>query len=285
MQATGNRRPPATGKALKKMKLVALLGLCLAAGAAAARCPDHAFTEPPQIKLDQRPVLIATHASSSFDAEFAAKRGVDEAVRFARDQNFQIVYLQDDREDPNFYAEDCKPDHWVYSEGGELSFNVPSSHVYLVGGHLELCLANTLNQLLDRWSAEPLRDRTVEVLMDGVYSNGKSVDETTPYFKDMERYRHIRSYGRPAGEHWGKITMLETMGVIIREAQQYQYLEGILPQWRRSVPAGYRVELRLNDGVPLVLQQGNGLRAPVLKFQFVDSAITLMAKSLFSNKL
>lgn len=267
------------------MKACVFLGLCLAAGAVVAKCPDHAFTEPQRLSLDQRPVLIATHASSSFDSNFSAKRGVDEAVRFARDQNFQIVYLQDDREDPNFYAEDCKPDHWVYSEGGEVSFAIPSNHVYLVGGHLELCLTNTLNQLLDKWSAGPLRDRTVEVLMDGVYSNGKSVDDSTPYYRDMERYMHIRSYGRPAGEHWGKISMLETMGVIIKEAQQYQYLEGILPQWRRSVPENYRVELRLNDGAPRVLQRGNGIRAPVLKFQFVDSAVTLIAKSIFSNKL
>ena len=145
--------------------------------------------------------------------------------------------------------------------------------------------ANTLNQLLDKWSKEPIGDRTVEVLMDGVYSNGRSVDESTPYFSDMMRYMRIRSYGRPTGEHWGKITMLETMGVIIKEAQQYRYLESILPQWRRSLPAGHRVELRLNDSSPYVLQQGNGARSPVLRFQFVDSAVTLIAKEFFGDRL
>ncbi len=267
------------------MKCFFAIALCIAAGSAWARCPEHAFTESRQIRLDQRPVLIATHASASFDAEYSAKRGIDEAVRFARDRNMQIVYLQDDRDDPKFYADDCKPDYWAYSEGGEIGFSIPSNHVYLVGGHLELCMANTLNQLLDKWSKEPIGDRTVEVLMDGVYSNGRSVDESTPYYSDMMRYVQIRSYGRPAGEHWGKITMLETMGVIIKEAQQYRYLESILPQWRRSLPAGYRVELRLNDSSPHVLQQGNGARSPVLRFQFVDSAVTLIAKEFFGDRL
>lgn len=273
--------PQSHCKVLILKVFLTIVGLLLAGGAV-ARCPDAGFAEPRQVRLDDRPVLIATHASASFDSEFSAKRGVDEAVRFARDRNFQLVYLRDD--DPEYYVDDCKPDYWVRSEGGEISFDIPSAHVYLVGGHLELCLANTLNQILDRWAREPMRDRTLEILMDGVYSNGRSVDESTPYFADMQRFMHIRSYGRPAGEYWGKVNLLQTMGVIIREDRQYQYLETVLPQWRRSLPAGYRVELRLNDSAPVVLQKG-GSRAPVMTFQFVDSAVTLTAKSLFKDRL
>ena len=84
-------------------------------------------------------------------------------MRFARDRNFQVVYLRDDQSDPNYYFEDCKPDHWVRSEGGELAFTIPADHVYLVGGHLELCLANTFNDILDLWAREPIRNRTIEV--------------------------------------------------------------------------------------------------------------------------
>jgi hypothetical protein len=267
------------------MKLFFILLGCLWASVVAAKCPDHAYTEQDHVRLDNRPVLIATHASSSFDSDFSAKRGVDEAVRFARDRNLQVVYLQDDRMDPNYYFEDCKPDYWVESESGELSFRIPTDHVYLVGGHLELCLANTLSDILDLWAKEPIRDRTIELLMDGVYSNGKSVDEGTPYFDDMQRYRQVRSYGRPAGEYWGKISLLETMGVIYREERQYQYLEALLPQWRRSLPEGYRVELRMNDSVPVVLREGKGFLPPVLTFLFVDSAVTLTAKDLFRDGL
>ncbi len=265
------------------MKTLIFLVLCLVADLVMARCPEHAFAEPQQIRLDGRPVLIATHASSSFDANFSAKRGVDEAVHFARAGNMQVVYLQDDRDDANYYMEDCKPDYWVHSESGELDFAIPASHVYLVGGHLELCLAITLNQLLDQWARQPAHDRTVEVLMDGVYSNGSSVDESRPFFQDMERFMQARSYGRPAGEHWNKLSLLEVMGVIIREEAQLGYLEGVLPQWRRSLPPEYRVELQLDDSVPRVLQRGSGLRAPVLRFRFVDSAVTLVEKSLFPS--
>jgi hypothetical protein len=35
----------------------------------------------------------------------------------------------------------------VYSEDGSIKFDVAASHVYVVGGNLELCLAQTLNDV------------------------------------------------------------------------------------------------------------------------------------------
>jgi hypothetical protein len=129
------------------MKLLALLGLAWLSLPALASCPGHAFTEPTQLKLTGESVMIVTHASSNDDGRIATKSGVDEAVRFAKKRRIPVVYLQDDRPAINYFMEDCSPDYWVYSEGGEIGFDVPASHLYTTGGHLEECLSSTLHDV------------------------------------------------------------------------------------------------------------------------------------------
>ena len=70
------------------------------------------------------------------------------------------------------------------------------------------------------------------------------------------------------------------MGIVIGEARQYDYLTRILPHYERSLPADYRVEMKMSEAKPRVLQPGkrpSGLlgRQPVLLFDFVDSADNL----------
>ena len=263
------------------MKLLLFITLLLCAVQASAKCTGQVLKEGPALKLDDRPVLIATHASSSFDSNFAAKRGIDDAVQYAHEMNMQVVYVQDDPSDSNYYFDDCKPDSWVHSESGSLEFDIPSSEVYLVGGHLELCLSNSLTTLVDRWNRQPPRNRTVNIFMDAVYSNGKSVDESMPFFNDVQKLMQIRAYGHPAGEHWGKASLLEIMAAILKPEQQLRYARSVLPPWERNLPPGYRVELQIDDAAPQVLRPGPRLGAPVLKFRFLDSANFLRHKLLY----
>jgi hypothetical protein len=217
--------------------------------------------------------MIVTHATSSHDARFSTKRGVDEAVRFAKFHGIPVVYLQDDSPPQYYFMEDCQPDYWVYSEGGELGFEVAPSHVYVVGGHLEICLAVTLNEILYAWAKQPVRTRTITFFMDGIYSNGKAVEESDPFYDDFRRFMGVVSYGRPGGEHWPKLNLLETMGVIVREDHELGYLKKVLPQYGRTMPKDYRVEIQLNDSVAKVLQPAPGWHPPTLRFHFVDSAV------------
>jgi len=144
-------------------------------------------------------------------------------------------------------------DRPVYRNGvcaGALGFDITPSHVYVVGGHLELCLANTLNEILVHWGKQAPRNLTMTFFMDGVLSNGKYFEEKDPYYRDYIRFMSIVNYARPAGESFPKLTLLETMGIVISEAK------------------------------PCVLQPGKrppGLlgRPPVLLFDFIDSADNL----------
>ena len=257
------------------MRLLAVLPLALVAGLASAACPKPQLTDPARVRLKGDSVLIVTHATSAHDARLATKRGVDEAVQFAKSKRIPVVYLKDDSEDDYYFMEDCRPDYWVSSAAGEIRFDLPPSHVYVAGGHLEFCLAETLNGVLHAWSKQPKRDLMVTFLMDAIYSNGNSVEESDPYAADFRKFMSVVTYGRPGGEHWPKLTLLETMGVIQNEEHELQYLRKILPHYARTMPGEYRVDLRLNRSVVKVLRTARGWNPPTLRFNFVDSALNL----------
>lgn len=251
--------------------------LLLAALPAWASCPPHEFTAPADVKPNGDAVLIVTHATSFHDARFSTKRGVDEAVRYAKGRRIPVIYLQDDSPLEYYFMGDCNPDYWVFSQGGELKFDVTASHVYIVGGHLEMCLSATLHDLIYQWSKQAPRNRQITYFMDAIYSNGKLVDPGDAFYADFQRFMGVVTYGRPGGEHWPKLTLLETMGVIIREEHELDYLKQTLPRWDRTFPENYRIELQLNDSVKKVLRTADGWQPPTVLFRFLDSALSLTA--------
>ncbi|MDQ8023543.1 MAG: hypothetical protein REI94_17015 [Moraxellaceae bacterium] len=240
-------------------------------------CPRHDVVEPGRVRVSGNEMLIVTHSSSNDDGRAATKIGLDEAIRFARKRGMARIYLQDERPAENYFMDDCAPDHWVYSQGGEIGFEVTPAHVFSVGGHLEECLSHTLHGVLDSWARQPQRDHSITLFMDAIFSNGKAFDESDPYYPDYARFMNIVTYGRAGGEHFPKLTLLETMGIIIREPQQIEYLKRVLPHYERSLSPDYRVLLNLNDVRVVVLQAGRGARPPVLRFNFYDSALPSLA--------
>lgn len=242
-------------------------------------CGSHKFAEPAEIKLKGDSVMIVVHATSAHDSRFSTKRGVDEAVRFAKSRRIPVIYLQDDTPEQFYFMEDCDPDHWVFSSGGEVRFDVAPSHLYIVGGHLEMCMSVALHDVLYKWAKGPARNLKVTYFMDAIYSNGKMIDPGDPFYEDFLRFLNVVTYGRPNGEHWPKLTLLETMGVIVREDHELEYLKQILPRWDRTFPATYGVEVQMNDSVKKVLRSAPGWHPPTLHFHFVDSAINAYGNS------
>ena len=239
-------------------------------------CRARELSRPSEVKIKGEAVMIVVHATSTFDARFASKRGIDEAVRFAKDRKIPVIYLQDDSPEQYYFMEDCSPDHWVFSAEGEISFDVPASHVYIVGGHLEMCLSAALNDILYQWAKRSPRNLKVTYFMDGIYSNGKVIDPTDPFYEDFTRFRDIVTYGRPGGEHWPKLSLLETMGIIVKEEHELEYIKQILPRWDKTLPGTYRVEVQLNDSVTKVLKPAPGWHPPTIQFEFIDSALKLI---------
>jgi hypothetical protein len=111
--------------------------------------------------------------------------------------------------------------------------------------------------------------------MDAIYSNGKVIDHQDSFYEDFVRFMGVVTYARPGGEHWPKLTLLETMGIIKRSARQADYLRQVLPRWDRTFDARWRVEMVVNDGTPVVLRLGTGWRPPTMRFQFIDTIASL----------
>jgi hypothetical protein len=254
---------------------VAVMLLVSLPSVALASCRQHALTPPGQVRLAGDSAMLVVHQSSAYDARHATKHGVDEAMRFARARGIPRVYLQDDTPDEYYFMADCDPDYWVFSAGGEVSFEMTPSQLYVVGGHLELCLSTALHDILYQWAKRPPRNYTVTYFMDAIYSNGKQIDPSEPYYRDFERFMSIVTYGRPGGEHWPKLSLLETMGIIVDPVHELDYLKQILPRWDTTFPPNYRIEVQLNDSVRKVLRAAPGWNPPTVLFHFVDSALNV----------
>lgn len=261
----------------KTLNVLLLLLLSVPAWAA---CRTHALTPPEAVRIADDSVMIVVHQSATYDARYSTKRGIDEAVRFAKSRRIPVIYLQDETPDEFYFMEDCYPDHWVFSEGGEIRFEVTASHVYIVGGHLEMCMSKALHDVIYQWSKRERRNYTVTYLMDAIYSNGRLIESDEPWFRDFDRFMGIVTYGRPGGEHWPKLNLLETMGIVLREEWQLDYLKKVLPRWDRTFPDDYRIALQMNHSVKKVLRSAPGWHPPTVLFRFVDSALTLAEPGL-----
>lgn len=238
----------------------------------AGACPKHAFTPSDQVKLTGDSVLIVTHPSTRFDGRMASKVGMDHAVRVAKEKKIPVLYLQDDGDEREYFFDDCQPDHWLFSGGGEINIPVMPSHVYTVGGHWELCQNFTLNDVMMHWQRQPKADRTFTVYMDAVYMKASmSFEPSDPYYSDFQRFIGIVNYDRGGESFNNKISMIEAMGIIIQEDKQEDFLIRSLPRYDRTLP-DYRVELKLNQRLARVLQKGKGPNPPVLTFEFKSTA-------------
>lgn len=240
-----------------------------------ADCRQHPVTPPGDVRTTGSSVMIVVHESSSYDSRFSTKRGVDEAIRFAKANRIPVIYLEDDTPGEFYFMEDCNPDHWVFSAGGEVSFEVTANHLYIVGGHLELCMNQALHDILLQWARRPPRNYQVTFFMDAIYSNGKMIDPSDPFYHDFDRFLSIVTYGRPGGEHWPKLSLLETMGIIRNQVHQLEYIRQILPRWDRTFSEDYQVEVQMNGSSRKVLRVSEGWYPPSLLFNFVDSALLL----------
>lgn len=252
--------------------LAALLAQCVVASVATAACPPPALSDPTTLDVTHEQVLIVTHASSVFDPRFTTKYGVDSAVRYAKHQGIPIVYLIDDSPLHTYMMEDCSPSHWVQSADGDIVFQIKARHVLFAGGHMELCLSRSVHDLLLQAARRNDQDLKVTFLMDAIYSNGKTIQESDPFYEDVSKFFGVVTYGRPGGERWPKLNLLEATGVIKKPDYDYDYLTGLLPRWDRTFGPATRIEIQLNDLPLRVLRKGEGPLGRVVHFHFIDSA-------------
>lgn len=260
------------------MKPYLLLALALFSEVALAfSCHNPQFTDPSQVNPNSNSILIVTHASATYDSRLSSKRGVDEAVSYAKRKGIPVIYLQDKTPEEEYFMADCRPDYRVFSQDGELPFEVKASHVFVVGGHLEQCLYRTIEGVINSWARQEIQDRTLTFLMDAIYSTGELVEETDTYYKDFDLFTRIVSHRRTDADPMPKITLLETLGVINKEDGEIDFLMRALPNYGSVLSQSYEAELILNSSLTKKIQAEEGDSIAKIRFNFVDSASRLDA--------
>jgi hypothetical protein len=256
------------------MKLFVILALALAvfSEAALAVCQKPPFTHPARVVLDSDAVLLVTHASATYDTRQSSKLGIDRAVRFARQKGIPVIYLEDKTPEAQYFTADCSPDYRVFSRDGELPFELKATHVYVVGGHLEHCLARTVEGVVSSWARQQVRDRTLTFLMDGIYSTGELVEESDPFYKDLRQFKRAIAHRRTDADPMPKLTLLETLGLIDEEETEIEFVKRALPYSGEVLTAAYEVELSLNNTLSRKVQTEPGKALGRIRFNFLDSA-------------
>ena len=254
-----------------------VLALVLFSEVALATCHKPEFTDPAQIKLNSDSVLIVTHASATYDTRMSTKRGVDEAVNYAKRKGIPVIYLQDKTPEEEYFMADCRPDYRVFSQDGELPFEVKASHVYVVGGHLEQCLYRTLEGVINSWARQQIRDLSLTFLMDGIYSTGELVEESDAYYKDFDQFTRVIAHRRTDTDPMPKVTLLETLGVINKEDSEIDFLTRTLPNYGAVLAPRYEAVLTLNKILVKSIQPEEDEAIARIRFDFVDSASRLNA--------
>lgn len=259
---------------MHSMKLFVILALALAvfSEAALAVCQKPPFTHPAQVVLDSDAVLLVTHASATYDSRLSSKLGIDRAVRFARQKGIPVIYLEDKTPEEQYFTADCSPDYRVFSRDGELSFEVKATHVYVVGGHLEHCLARTVEGVVHSWARQQVRDRTLTFLMDGIYSTGELIEEADSFYKDFAQFRRAIAHRRTDADPMPKLTLLETLGLIDEEETEIEFVKRALPYSGEVLTSTYEVELSLNNTLTRTMPSEPGQARGRIRFNFLDSA-------------
>lgn len=81
--------------------------------------------------------LIVVHATRSFDEDATASAGVDALVESFKARGRSVVYLVHDQTPEGYsgwYTADRRPDHELFSEGGEHNLPLPGDEVTVAGG-------------------------------------------------------------------------------------------------------------------------------------------------------
>lgn len=254
------------------MKLLVVLALVLFSQAALANCQRPPFTSPSQVMLNGDAVMLVTHASATYDTRLASKLGVDRAIRAARQKGIPVVYLEDRTPEEGYFAADCSPDYRVFSRDGEVPFEVRVSRVFVVGGHLEHCLARTVKDVIASWARQPVRDRSLTFLMDGIYSTGELIEESDPFYQDFRQFKRAIAHRRTDADPSPKFSLLETLGLIDREEAELEFLRRALPNSGEVLTAAYDVVLSLNGTLTTKIRGESAKTTARIRFSFVDSA-------------
>lgn len=226
------------------MKLIILLFLQFSLSYATDFCRPF-FTADEKVILNQKKLLIVTHATSEFDEKNRAKRKTNETIQRFLNQNYNVVYLQGDAYPEKYYYQNCRPDYYVLSYGGEFFFDFSASEVTSIGGHWQACQLITTRKIISNMQEMPQKKFILTQVMEAIYTYGKiSVYREDPYYqKVMNKISSLET---------NKLTLQDIINEISNLDLKLDFLERMVDHF--EIPSNFHVEINYKNNKKIIYQ-------------------------------
>ena len=117
-------------------------------------CQPDWVQDPANWSVDSPTAVFLTHFTKRLDKEELTRPAMQKLVALAKREDIPVVYLQESHHPAaDYFYDDCEPTAYVESGVGQFSFKTGKvDHAIVAGGYYELCLNNTVRQLIENWS-------------------------------------------------------------------------------------------------------------------------------------
>lgn len=150
-----------------------------ASSAKPAACRPDWVTNESTFSLAADTAVFLTHFSTRLDSQRHTEKTLHGLVDLAKSSELPFVYLHEPHQDDStYFYNDCQPTAWIASSIGHFQFDSsPVKHAIVAGGYYELCLNNTVTQLIGNWyRSQPSHDLKLTYVLGGVYAVAQDRD-------------------------------------------------------------------------------------------------------------
>ena len=255
------------------------LGFFVLTSSLRAQC-ELDFDKDTEISLSGETAVLFTHFSKRLDSELLTKPGLERLTEWTKKQTAPLVYLHEPYAEPELYFySDCEPNAVAKSQIGYFYFkSAHLRHAIVAGGFYEMCLDNTVRQLIKNWGRADIDAGTklqITYVIDGIYCVASDCLVTDDFYRGLQDWIEQQpSTTLLLGD------VLET----IKSPQEWIFLQR---HWEHMpVPDGFGLEMEYGGVQKLLREPVEGkptLRINYLSQQELAKAVAAEKKNPTAN--
>ena len=167
---------------------------CLVGGAAVAQDRDFVapwIDDPSTWRVDSKTAVFLTHFTNRLDKNELTRPAQQKLNAVAKQYEIPVLCLQErHRPTDEYFYPDCEPTACVDSAVGLFEFDTQNiEHAIVAGGYYEMCLNNTVKQLIANWQrARRPRNLRITYVLDAIYCVFSDRVVTDPYDRAIDRW-------------------------------------------------------------------------------------------------
>jgi len=159
---------------------------------ASKACPPDWLADQAGYRIETETAMFLTHFTKRLDKQQLTRPALERLVeRSKADKACTLLYLHEPFS-PNeiYFYPDCQPDAYIRSYIGHFDFDSSKvQHAIVAGGLYELCLNNTVSQIIQNWlAANTGKDLRITYVTDGVYGVAADSKLTDPFDRGLRRW-------------------------------------------------------------------------------------------------